>query len=66
MSFRFKPLFIVALAAAAPRLAVAQVSAAQTAEVDSLLNEDSYDEIRDEGIVPAYKRNYYGGVSFKF
>ncbi len=34
--------------------------------IHNLFNEDYYGEIRDEGIVPAYKRNYYGGVSFKF
>jgi hypothetical protein len=28
--------------------------------------EDFWAEIRDEGIVPAYRRNYYGGVSIKF
>ncbi len=36
------------------------------AGIHNLFNEDYYGEIRDEGIVPAYKRNYYGGVSFKF
>ena len=29
-------------------------------------DEDFYAEIRDEGIVPAYRRNYYGGFSVKF
>jgi Fe(3+) dicitrate transport protein len=36
------------------------------AGINNLFNEDFYAEIRDEGIVPAYLRNYYGGFSFKF
>jgi Fe(3+) dicitrate transport protein len=36
------------------------------AGINNLFNQDFYAEIRDEGIVPAYLRNYYGGVSFKF
>ncbi len=36
------------------------------AGIHNLFDEDYYGEIRDEGIVPAYKRNYYGGVSLKF
>ena len=36
------------------------------AGIHNLFDEDYYGEIRDEGIVPAYRRNYYGGVSFKF
>ena len=34
--------------------------------IRNLFDEDFYAEARDEGIVPAYRRNYYGGVSFKF
>ncbi len=34
--------------------------------IHNVFDEDYYGEIRDEGIVPAYRRNYYGGVSFKF
>ncbi len=36
------------------------------AGIHNLFNEDYYGEIRDEGIVPASRRNYYGGVSLKF
>ena len=36
------------------------------AGIHNLFDEDYYGEIRDEGIVPAYRRNYYGGVSIKF
>ncbi|MEO5718660.1 MAG: TonB-dependent receptor [Chthoniobacterales bacterium] len=36
------------------------------AGIKNLFDEDFYAEIRDEGIVPAYRRNYYGGVSIKF
>ena len=36
------------------------------AGINNLFNENFYAEIRDEGIVPAYGRNYYGGLSFKF
>ena len=36
------------------------------AGIRNLFNEDFYAEIRDEGIVPAYGRNYYGGFSLKF
>jgi hypothetical protein len=32
----------------------------------NLFDEDFYGEIRDEGILPAYRRNYYGGFSVKF
>jgi outer membrane receptor protein involved in Fe transport len=39
---------------------------AVSAGINNLFDEDFYAEIRDEGIVPAYRRNYYGGVSFKF
>jgi Fe(3+) dicitrate transport protein len=34
--------------------------------IRNLFDEDFFAEIRDEGIVPAYRRNYYGGVSIKF
>ena len=36
------------------------------AGIKNLFDEDFYAEIRDEGIVPAYRRNYYGGISVKF
>ncbi len=36
------------------------------AGIKNLFDEDFYAEIRDEGIVPAYRRNYYGGFSVKF
>jgi outer membrane receptor protein involved in Fe transport len=36
------------------------------AGINNLFNEDFWAEGRDEGIVPAYRRNYYGGVSIKF
>lgn len=36
------------------------------AGIRNLFDEDFYAEIRDEGIVPAYHRNYYGGLSVKF
>ena len=36
------------------------------AGINNLFNEDFYAEIRDEGIVPAYLRNYYAGFSLKF
>ncbi len=29
-----------------------------------LFDEDYWAEVRDEGIVPAYRRNYYGGIEF--
>jgi len=31
-----------------------------------LFDEHFWKEVRDEGIVPTYRRNYYGGVSIKF
>jgi Fe(3+) dicitrate transport protein len=34
------------------------------AGIKNLFDEDYWAEIRDEGIVPAYRRNYYGGVEF--
>ena len=36
------------------------------AGINNLFDEDFYGEIRDEGIVPAYRRNFYGGLSFEF
>ena len=36
------------------------------AGINNLFDEDFYAEIRDEGIVPAYLRNYYAGFSIKF
>ena len=36
------------------------------AGIHNLFDEDFFAEIRDEGIVPAYRRNYYGGFSIKF
>lgn len=36
------------------------------AGINNLFDEDYYGEIRDEGIVPAYRRNYYGGVTVRF
>jgi Fe(3+) dicitrate transport protein len=36
------------------------------AGVNNVFNEDFWAEVRDEGILPAYGRNYYGGVSIKF
>ena len=36
------------------------------AGINNVFDEDFWAEIRDEGIVPAYGRNYYGGVSIKF
>jgi outer membrane receptor protein involved in Fe transport len=36
------------------------------AGIKNLFDEDFWAEVRDEGIVPAYRRNYYGGVEFVF
>jgi Fe(3+) dicitrate transport protein len=36
------------------------------AGIGNLFDEDFWAEARDEGIVPAYGRNYYAGVSLKF
>jgi Fe(3+) dicitrate transport protein len=36
------------------------------AGINNVFDEDFWAEVRDEGIVPAYRRNYYGGVSIKF
>ncbi len=38
-----------------------------TAEgIRNLFDEDYWGEVRDEGIVPAYRRNYYGGFEIFF
>ena len=34
--------------------------------IKNLFDEDYWAEVRDEGIVPAYRRNYYGGVEIFF
>lgn len=34
--------------------------------IGNLFDEDFYAEVRDEGIVPAYRRNYYGGIKIRF
>ena len=36
------------------------------AGINNLFNENYWGEVRDEGIVPAYLRNYYGGVKIEF
>lgn len=36
------------------------------AGIKNLFDEDYWGEVRDEGIVPAYRRNYYGGVEIFF
>lgn len=36
------------------------------AGINNLFDEDYYSRIRADGIDPAYRRNYYGGVSFSF
>jgi Fe(3+) dicitrate transport protein len=36
------------------------------AGIKNLFDEDFWAEVREEGIVPAYRRNYYGGVEFFF
>lgn len=36
------------------------------AGINNLFDEDYWGEVRDEGIVPAYRRNYYGGVKIRF
>jgi Fe(3+) dicitrate transport protein len=36
------------------------------AGINNVFDEDFWAEVRDEGILPAYGRNYYGGVSLKF
>ena len=34
--------------------------------IGNVFDEDFYAETRDEGIVPAYGRNYYGGIKIRF
>jgi Fe(3+) dicitrate transport protein len=34
--------------------------------VNNLFDEDFWAEVRDEGILPAYRRNYYGGFKIRF
>jgi Fe(3+) dicitrate transport protein len=36
------------------------------AGIGNLFDEDFWGEVRDEGILPAARRNYYGGVKFRF
>lgn len=36
------------------------------AGINNLFDEDFWAEVRDEGILPAYRRNYYGGVKIRF
>jgi len=36
------------------------------AGINNLFDEDFWAEVRDEGILPAYGRNYYGGVKIRF
>lgn len=36
------------------------------AGIRNLFDEDFWAEVHDEGILPAYRRNYYSGVSIKF
>jgi outer membrane receptor protein involved in Fe transport len=36
------------------------------AGIRNLFDEDYWGEVRDEGIVPAYRRNYYGGFEIFF
>jgi Fe(3+) dicitrate transport protein len=36
------------------------------AGIKNLFDEDYWGEVRDEGIVPAYRRNYYGGIEVFF
>lgn len=36
------------------------------AGINNVFDQDFWAEVRDEGILPAYRRNYYGGVSIKF
>ncbi len=36
------------------------------AGVNNVFDEDFWAEVRDEGILPAYGRNYYGGVKIRF
>ncbi len=34
--------------------------------IGNVFDQDFWAEVRDEGIVPAYGRNYYGGVKIRF
>jgi Fe(3+) dicitrate transport protein len=36
------------------------------AGVNNVFDEDFWAEVRDEGILPAYGRNYYGGIKIRF
>jgi Fe(3+) dicitrate transport protein len=36
------------------------------AGIRNLFDKDYWGEVRDEGIVPAYRRNYFGGIEFFF
>jgi len=36
------------------------------AGINNLFDEDFWAEVRDEGILPAYGRNYYGGIKIRF
>ncbi len=36
------------------------------AGINNVFDEDFWAEVRDEGILPAYGRNYYAGISLKF
>ncbi len=36
------------------------------ASINNVFDEDFWAEVRDEGILPAYRRNYYGGVTIRF
>jgi outer membrane receptor protein involved in Fe transport len=36
------------------------------AGVGNLFDEDFWAEVRDEGILPAARRNYYGGLKIRF
>jgi Fe(3+) dicitrate transport protein len=36
------------------------------AGINNVFDEDFWAEVRDEGILPAYRRNYYGGVKIRF
>jgi len=36
------------------------------AGINNVFSEDYYARVRDEGIDPAYRRNFYGGLSLKF
>lgn len=36
------------------------------AGINNLFDEDFWGEVRDEGILPAYERNYYAGIKIRF